>query len=101
PTTDMLYRSGGEECLRLLPDTDLPGRRKAAQLLQARGRQQLVGPGGTVTVSIGGAMLRPDEDWNSWLQRADACLYRAKGSGRDCIILDCELTSETLLGTQA
>src|SRR5690554_1523456 len=100
-SSDMLYRFGGEEFLLLLPDTDLPGLRKAAQLLQARVRQQLVGPGGTVTVSIGGAMLRPDEDWNSWLQRADACLYRAKGSGRDCIILDCELTPADLQDVQA
>lgn len=89
-SNDLLYRFGGEEFLLLLPDTNLQGLRHAAQHLQQRVRQQLIGPGGTVTVSIGGALLRPDEHWNSWLQRADSCLYQAKGSGRDCIILDCE-----------
>lgn len=91
-SSDMLYRFGGEEFLLLLPDTDQQGLQQAAQNLQRRVRQQLVGPGGTVTVSIGGALLRIDEHWNSWLQRADKCLYQAKGSGRDCIILDCEPT---------
>lgn len=92
-STDRLYRFGGEEFLLLLPDTDLPGLRQATQHLLQRVRQHLIGPGGKVTVSIGGAMLRPDEDWNSWLQRADRCLYQAKGSGRDCIILDGERAS--------
>lgn len=87
-TNDMLYRFGGEEFLLLLPDTDRHGLQQAAQHLQRRVRQHLVGPGGPVTVSIGGALLRPDEHWNSWLQRADSCLYQAKNSGRDCIILD-------------
>jgi diguanylate cyclase (GGDEF)-like protein len=88
--TDLLYRFGGEEFLMLLPDTDAHGLRQVAQQLHQRIRRQLVGPGGTVTVSIGGTLLRPDEHWNSWLQRADTCLYQAKDSGRDCIILDSE-----------
>lgn len=88
--TDMLYRFGGEEFLLLLPDTDLHGLHQAAQHLQRRVREQLIGPGGAVTVSIGGAVLHPGEHWNTWLQRADACLYKAKNSGRNCIILDCE-----------
>ena len=89
-STDLLYRFGGEEFLLLLPDTDREGLRQAAQHLHQHIRQQLAGPGGTVTVSIGGALLRPDEHWHSWLQRADNCLYRAKDSGRNCIILDDE-----------
>lgn len=98
--SDMLYRFGGEEFLLLLPDTDLPGLRQAAHNLQQRIRQQLAGPGGGVTVSIGGAMLRPEEDWNHWLKRADACLYRAKDSGRDCIVLDCDMHPESRVAAQ-
>lgn len=99
-SSDMLYRFGGEEFLLLLPDTDLPGLRQAAHNLQQRVRQQLAGPGGSVTVSIGGAMLRPEEDWSNWLKRADACLYRAKDSGRDCIVLDCDMHPESRVAAQ-
>ena len=60
----------------------------AAQHLLVSVREQLNGPGGAVTVSIGGAMLRNDEPWGQWLQRADQCLYQAKSSGRNCIIID-------------
>jgi PleD family two-component response regulator len=41
-----------------------------------------------VTVSIGGAILRNDEDWESWLERADQCLYQAKSAGRNRTIID-------------
>ena len=85
---DRLFRFGGEEFLLLLPDVDLQGLEAAAQHLLVAVREQLSGPGGAVTVSIGGAMLRNDEPWGQWLQRADQCLYRAKSSGRNCIIID-------------
>ena len=85
---DRLFRFGGEEFLLLLPDVDLQGLEAAAQHLLASVREQLSGPGGAVTVSIGGAMLRNDEPWGQWLQRADQCLYQAKSSGRNCIIID-------------
>ena len=45
-------------------------------------------------------MLRPEEDWNHWLKRADACLYRAKDSGRDCIVLDCDMHPESRVAAQ-
>jgi PleD family two-component response regulator len=41
-----------------------------------------------VTVSNGAAALRPDEDWQAWLGRADAALYRAKTAGRDRTLID-------------
>jgi PleD family two-component response regulator len=41
-----------------------------------------------VTVSIGGAILRDDEHWESWLGRADQCLYQAKDAGRNRTIID-------------
>ena len=39
-------------------------------------------------MSVGGAILRRDEHWESMLQRADERLYRAKNAGRDCIVID-------------
>ncbi|MDD0842794.1 GGDEF domain-containing protein [Pseudomonas sp. Gutcm_11s] len=85
---DRLFRFGGEEFLLLLPDTDLAGLEAAAQHLLHTVRDSLRGPGGPVTMSIGGAMLRAEEPWSHWLQRADQCLYQAKSAGRDRTIID-------------
>ncbi|WP_068825421.1 GGDEF domain-containing protein [Pseudomonas sp. BMS12] len=85
---DRLFRFGGEEFLLLLPDTTPQGLKAAADNLLEQVRIQLRSPGGMVTVSIGGAMLRQDEPWSHWLQRADQCLYQAKSNGRNRSIID-------------
>ena len=94
---DRLFRFGGEEFLLLLPDTSPAGLAAAAQLLLQRVRNNLRGPGGPVTISIGGAMLRDGESWSQWLQRADQCLYQAKNSGRDRSVIDQALAGEPVL----
>lgn len=85
---DRLFRFGGEEFLLLLPNTEKAGLRAAAQHLQQQIAQHLHGPGGAVTMSIGGAILRNAEHWEAMLKRADQRLYRAKSAGRNCIIID-------------
>jgi diguanylate cyclase (GGDEF)-like protein len=84
---DRLFRFGGEEFLLLLPDCDARGLEAAASHLLQTVRDNLRGPGGAVTVSIGGALLRDDEPWSQWLQRADQCLYQAKSAGRNRSII--------------
>lgn len=90
---DRLFRFGGEEFLLLLNNTDEHGLLSAAEHLQADIAEHLKSPGGPVTVSMGGAVLRASETWESWLQRADQQLYHAKHAGRNCIRID---HSETL-----
>ena len=85
---DRLFRFGGEEFLLLLPNTEASGLHSAAQHLLRRVAEELESPAGSVTVSIGGALLRSDEHWENWLQRADASLYRAKSEGRNRAIID-------------
>lgn len=85
---DRLFRFGGEEFLLLLNNTDENGLQTAAQHLQNQIAEHLRGPGGPVTVSMGGAVLRTGEKWESWLQRADKQLYQAKSAGRNCIHID-------------
>lgn len=84
---DRLFRFGGEEFLLLLPSTEAEGLRTAAQNLLSRVANELRSPGGAVTVSIGGAILHGGEHWESWLQRADECLYRAKSEGRNRAVI--------------
>jgi diguanylate cyclase len=39
-----------------------------------------------VTVSIGAACYDPGEPLAEWVKRADAALYQAKRSGRNCVV---------------
>ncbi len=84
---DRLFRFGGEEFLLLLPNTDLSGLHSVAQNLLTRVSAELYSPVGPVTVSIGGAVLQSGEHWESWMQRADTCLYEAKSAGRNRAII--------------
>lgn len=43
---------------------------------------------GRIGISIGVARLRPDDDQESWFNRADQLLYRAKNSGRNCVMAE-------------
>jgi len=41
----------------------------------------------SVTISIGCAMLKPDDDSSTFIRRADMALYRAKGRGRNTSVM--------------
>lgn len=84
---DQIYRMGGEEFLVLFqaaPESALPS---VCESLRGKIRAHLRCRSESVTASIGGAALLLDEDFASWIARADAALYRAKRSGRDRVEL--------------
>jgi diguanylate cyclase (GGDEF)-like protein len=87
---DRLFRVGGEEFLLLVPKVGLEGLQGLATQLQQQIDQRLRSPGGPVTTSMGGALLRRGESAEQWLQRADYQLYRAKHAGRNCIFIQDE-----------
>lgn len=74
---DVLCRFGGDEFVALLPHAE------AAQAVAAAERLRLAFAATGATVSIGVASLRPGEDLEDLLRRADAALYDAKRAGRD------------------
>ena len=84
--TDQLFRYGGEEFVLLLPGVDDTGLRAVVHNLQQVLRKYMHCPGGPVTVSFGVASLQADDSVDSWLERADAALYRAKETGRDKVV---------------
>lgn len=86
--TDRLFRYGGEEFVLLMPDTDALGLELAMSHLRSRLREGLTANGREVTVSIGGAVLRPGENRDAWFNRADEALYRAKALGRNRVEID-------------
>jgi diguanylate cyclase len=49
---------------------------------------------GRITISIGVALLRPDDTAQSLIERADACLYGAKRSGRNRVVSESDVAAD-------
>ena len=78
--SDLLGRTGGDEFVVLLADSDGRATREAAERLLAA-LTPVLEPSG-VGASIGVAVLRRIESLDHAIKRADAALYRAKAEGR-------------------
>lgn len=80
---DVVCRSGGEEFVIVLRNTDDPGARVFADRLRQTIEQTELLAGQVVTVSLGVAEYLEDETEDQWLRRADTFLYKAKHEGRN------------------
>jgi diguanylate cyclase (GGDEF)-like protein len=89
-SSDVFARFGGEEFVVLLPHTELEAAREIAQKLCSQIEKTPYENDKikvNVTVSIGIALYRNDEDIEETIQRADKALYRAKEGGRNRVEL--------------
>lgn len=86
--TDSLYRFGGEEFVILADNTSGEDAVALAEAIRKRVASAPFPPTSGLTVSIGIAELRNDEDSDAWLRRADQALYAAKESGRNQVSVD-------------
>jgi diguanylate cyclase (GGDEF)-like protein len=91
---DRFFRFGGEEFVLLLSPASTAAMHTIAAKLCSTVAANLRCASEPVTVSIGGAVLRPDEDWHALMARADAALYRAKNEGRNRAVIDDEPRAE-------
>lgn len=85
--TDMVARYGGEEFVAVLPQTELHSAIRVARRLREsieRRTKEESPIGQQVTISLGLTMAKSGDTVDSWLTRADAALYVAKNSGRNC-----------------
>jgi diguanylate cyclase (GGDEF)-like protein len=89
-------RLSGEEFVMLLPDQTLAAACRVAELLRAAIADLVLVRSDEcvpLTVSIGVAMRQAGEStWSEMLRRADVALYRAKGGGRNRVLI-CEEAS--------
>jgi diguanylate cyclase len=100
---DITARYGGEEFAVVLPNTALRQaltvadhirRAVMAKELKKKSTGEILG---RVTISVGVSMLKPGDDTDSLIERADACLYAAKRNGRNRVVCeaDPEYAAET------
>ena len=84
---DTIGRYGGDEFLVVLPHSTLRAAGEQAERLCRHVRSLLIKTGEheiAITISIGIAQYKiQQEDWQAFLNRADAALYQAKNNGRD------------------
>ncbi|MEQ9547046.1 MAG: diguanylate cyclase [Marinobacter sp.] len=86
--SEIAGRWGGEEFLIILPETPLEGAIPVADRLQKSIENYRFTIPESVTISAGVAAFRPGETPHELVQRADAALYSAKESGRNCVKVD-------------
>jgi diguanylate cyclase len=95
---DITARYGGEEFAVVLPNTALRQaltvadhirRAVMSKELKKKSTGEILG---RVTISVGVSILKPGDDTDSLIERADACLYAAKRNGRNRVI--CEVDPE-------
>lgn len=90
-STDTLGRWGGEEFVAILhniPDMEtLQGVAETVHAMVQHSRLDLDGQSFSVTVSVGGTLLQPDDTVESFVARADRYMYESKKMGRNRITL--------------
>ncbi len=89
-STDLLARYGGEEFALLAPGTNIEGATQLAEKMRTTISETrfFIDPPSEhqrVTVSMGVARYRGDR--KRLFSEADRALYRAKASGRDCVVV--------------
>ncbi|MDR0324078.1 MAG: diguanylate cyclase [Treponema sp.] len=92
-SVDFTSRWGGEEFIVLLPSTDKEGTGKIAEQIRNNVKKTIVpyadGISTSVTVSIGGVSVIPDDGYSSaaFVSCVDKLLYKAKDNGRDQVCM--------------
>ncbi|MDZ7790417.1 MAG: GGDEF domain-containing protein [Xanthomonadales bacterium] len=84
---DVVARWGGEEFIMLAPETGPEEASMLAERICSETRKLSFGELDSVTISIGVTQVGRDEPLDHAVERADAALYRAKGEGRDRVVV--------------
>lgn len=91
--SDFLFRFGGEEFIVILNQINAKGAELAFERLR-KAVEQFEFPSGSVTVSIGYSVINPDKAQEIVLEEADKAVYRAKNTGRNCVVNYADIAAE-------
>jgi diguanylate cyclase (GGDEF)-like protein len=86
---DVVVRTGGEEFVLLMPQTDARAAAAACERLRTAIRDEpwdRIAPGMTLTASMGVATAQSASDLRALTELADQRLYEAKRAGRDRVV---------------
>ena len=90
--TDFAYRYGGEEFTILLPMTTSAEGAVTAERIRTEFKKETFSPAPGqdvhVTVSIGIAQCKPQEEMKAFVHRVDQLMYQGKKSGKDRVCCD-------------
>ena len=87
--TDLVFRVGGEEFITILSKTDAEGARILGERICeyiAANSSKYHNKSIKITTSIGMAELGSDDSYDTFIERADAALYRAKQEGKNRVV---------------
>ncbi|ADR34622.1 diguanylate cyclase with PAS/PAC sensor [Sulfuricurvum kujiense DSM 16994] len=84
--SDTSGRWGGEEFLIILPNTNLTGALEAAEKIRTAIENYPFSVVGQKTASLGVSEFLANENEDSFIERADQALYRAKSGGRNQVV---------------
>ena len=82
-STDYLGRWGGDELILLLTDTNLTGAANLAEKLRRLVEDHTFPHSRHLSISLGVSEYRDGDSQASFIERADAAMYRAKRGGRN------------------
>lgn len=85
-SADIACRVGGDEFAVLLPEASGREAERLCERLHRAVSSTAVAEAGNVSVSAGIAELRADDDPNTFFERADQALYRAKERGKSQVV---------------
>ncbi|MEA3313400.1 MAG: diguanylate cyclase [Caldisericota bacterium] len=83
--SDVLFRFGGDEFVLLFPETASAQAAKVLKKIMINLKKLVRPDGHHVTMSLGIAQYRDGDTFETLLGRADKGMYKAKGSGGNCI----------------
>ena len=94
---DYIFRIGGEEFIILLTGTGLEHAGLFAEKIRSHIEHNLAQNSGlsdSITISIGVVNVTEADTFETLYKRVDRCLYQAKESGRNKVILETLLQAE-------